>query len=38
MAKEPSVPALIAPVKAQELLKEERRKHDCTSCRLVGTC
>ncbi|PSR97702.1 hypothetical protein BD289DRAFT_425550 [Coniella lustricola] len=27
---------LQAPVKAEELLKQERREHDCTSCRLVG--
>lgn len=27
---------LQAPIKAEELLKQERRDYDCTSCRLVG--
>lgn len=37
MGQQPTLPSLTRPVKAEELLREERREHDCTPCRLVGT-
>ncbi|KAF3760722.1 hypothetical protein M406DRAFT_268649 [Cryphonectria parasitica EP155] len=32
----PSVHSLQQPLKADDLLKQERRDYDCTSCRIVG--